>query len=1024
MNTDAAYFDQNVIWGQSPEPYQLQVTADILSLLPKAVRTVLDVGCGDGIVTNAIGPQYDVTGVDLSEAALSHVRRPHRVASITQLPFADGSFDLVMSNDVLEHLEEADFAEALKELARVASRYILITVPNAELLAANSTKCLKCGQQYHLNHHRRSMGADVLRGLFGDKFRPVEVRYSGDQTRTPPEMTIGLRHALGWFQRWDKAICPECGSSKQASPAEDVVLRSLESLRSARWARWLRQGYVCNHRTETIALFARHAQPRPRPAAVKAVKRSSLLRVDFANPNQVAIPDITPGSTWARFVRPPSVQQDGDGVRLSGEAAGPAVIPVWFPVEARAGDKILVEASGTGEIRVAAADGVTGLREVLHHQSLTPARTAMTIAVADAWRPDRFGLPVEIELAAGVALHSIEYQCKGSGSHLRKMIRLKTGHNVVPLGVHGGVCHSWGFVAPGDGDYPLPTLVVSEKSIPVVGCTELFRILRDAHDGLGRRYRDVCQLPQLPSSAAPKNAFNGCRAERLVCLEGKGTRSCPDLYRLVEIKEQQRHQAELAYSASLAEYHAVHRQLLARCGIRGATKELLRSTKHVLAGPSQPLKEHYPPPWKDLNAKAADNKGRKVLIISHMFPHPDQPMLGPFVLEQVKALREHAGIDARVIVGRPFWMNLRRRPWMLWRRHRQYKAFYKTCTWRDLHGVPVLYLPYQILFGFWHHERTYSSALLGRIDEVRDQFPFTCVHAHSSYLDGSVGWQIARRFGVPLIITEHMNPFSILTDDPRVRRRTVQSLEAADRVIGVSQVQRDSVLPWMAPQSADRLIVLPNGVDMKLFQPSPNRRRNPTAPRLLYVGHFADYKNLPLLVEAMARLLVRLPQARLRLIGSGATPEEEAAIKRLVVQRGIQDNVEFLGQQSREAVARIMREKSDMLVLASRTESFGCVLIEAMACGLPVVSTRSGGPEDIVTDPFLGRLCENFNPDALAEAMFQVASQLHSFDAQRIHRHVAKHFSYRSLALKLAELYGDLTSQRGTERREYRRAAG
>ncbi len=143
------------------------------------------------------------------------------------------------------------------------------------------------------------------------------------------------------------------------------------------------------------------------------------------------------------------------------------------------------------------------------------------------------------------------------------------------------------------------------------------------------------------------------------------------------------------------------------------------------------------------------------------------------------------------------------------------------------------------------------------------------------------------------------------------------------------------------------------------------------------------------------------------MVGRGECPQDEIEVKRLVQELGIGDNVELLGYQSREAVARIMRE-SDFLVLSSRSESFGCVVTEALASGIPVVSTRCGGPEDIVIAPFLGRLCENHDPQALAQAMFEVAVNLDQFDPQRIRRYIEERFSYSALAANLDRVYGGL----------------
>lgn len=484
-----------------------------------------------------------------------------------------------------------------------------------------------------------------------------------------------------------------------------------------------------------------------------------------------------------------------------------------------------------------------------------------------------------------------------------------------------------------------------------------------------------------------------------------------DLQEAESVKNQMHLAGALAENESrrLAEELAdLRRQLDLKSGIRGGVKEALRSIWRRLwptidfADPRE-----LPSPWRLFDPSQAATGGRRVLVLSHMFPHPTQPGSGPFVLEQVKALRNQAGIDARVIVGIPYWMNMKQQPWQFLARNRAYWHHVAQAAWHELEGVPVLYVPYRAILGFWNHGWMYRAAMARAIEAVRADFAFDCVHAHASYLAGSAGRWIARRYGVPLVITEHTGPFSMLTDSPIVRRETVASLATADCVIAVSTAQKRDIQSFMAAGRHNRLIVLPNGVDTDLFLPPTERRGNPAAPRFVFVGFLADCKNLPLLLEAFTRVLARLPAARLSLVGSGS-PQAESELRQMVENLRLSDSVEFTGFQDRVAVARILSEEADFLVLSSHSESFGCVVTEAMACGLPVISTRCGGPEDVITEPWLGRLCENHNPEALAQAMIDAAVNIDRFDPQRIRRYSEERFSYSALAANLDGVYRQL----------------
>jgi ubiquinone/menaquinone biosynthesis C-methylase UbiE len=100
-----------------------------LKWLPAALNSVLDIGCGNGIFTNlAVLPGYTV-GMDLSPVALAHVSAPHIQADAAHIPFEENVFDMAVSMEMLEHLPLVAYPIALNEIARVASKYILVTVP-------------------------------------------------------------------------------------------------------------------------------------------------------------------------------------------------------------------------------------------------------------------------------------------------------------------------------------------------------------------------------------------------------------------------------------------------------------------------------------------------------------------------------------------------------------------------------------------------------------------------------------------------------------------------------------------------------------------------------------------------------------------------------------------------------------------------------------------------------------------------------------------------------------------------------
>jgi glycosyltransferase involved in cell wall biosynthesis len=139
-------------------------------------------------------------------------------------------------------------------------------------------------------------------------------------------------------------------------------------------------------------------------------------------------------------------------------------------------------------------------------------------------------------------------------------------------------------------------------------------------------------------------------------------------------------------------------------------------------------------------------------------------------------------------------------------------------------------------------------------------------------------------------------------------------------------------------------------------------------PVIVAAGRLADAKNYPLLIEAVALLRARVP-ARLVILGTG---DLEASLRALVAQKRMERVVTFAGFQSRpwRYIAR-----ADVFALSSRYEGFGNVLVEAMACGVPVVATSSPGTREIVTDGVDGLLVDRHEPAALADALARVLEE-------------------------------------------------
>jgi glycosyltransferase involved in cell wall biosynthesis len=222
-------------------------------------------------------------------------------------------------------------------------------------------------------------------------------------------------------------------------------------------------------------------------------------------------------------------------------------------------------------------------------------------------------------------------------------------------------------------------------------------------------------------------------------------------------------------------------------------------------------------------------------------------------------------------------------------------------------------------------------------------------------------------------------------------------------VVAVSESVRNIVREFVG--DGPNVVVIPNGVDPSEFTvATANEGSDPN--QILFVGAVRPVKGVDILLRAAKLLGDRGRPVRLLLVGEawyGPYRQEELHLKRMVRELGLADRVEFAGKQVPPRLTETM-QRSALLVLPSRIESFGMVLVEALACGTPVVATRSGGPEQIVNDR-VGVLVPPEDPEALARGIEQVLDRRGSYDPNQLRAYALSRFSLDSVGARLREVY-------------------
>ncbi len=280
------------------------------------------------------------------------------------------------------------------------------------------------------------------------------------------------------------------------------------------------------------------------------------------------------------------------------------------------------------------------------------------------------------------------------------------------------------------------------------------------------------------------------------------------------------------------------------------------------------------------------------------------------------------------------------------------------------------------------------------------------IHVHSSMWAGLAAAHIKERYGVPYLITEHRGRF---TNTHPLAQSLIKewhkpllekAFSMADHIVLVSKALSKGVRCF-CPDGEDKISVIPNMVDAAFFTPpdlKPSAQKNFT---FICVASMEEVKGVDLLIKAFAMIREQSPR-NLRLIIAGDGPMLHQ-LQKICRERQIDDKVSFTGRLSREELRRQLQH-ANAFVLPSRFEAFGIVLIEAMACGLPLIATRSGGPEEIVT-PGSGYLVPAEDPTALASAMQQMITQHNRFDSSSIRQRAVDHYSKEVIASSYASLY-------------------
>lgn len=355
-----------------------------------------------------------------------------------------------------------------------------------------------------------------------------------------------------------------------------------------------------------------------------------------------------------------------------------------------------------------------------------------------------------------------------------------------------------------------------------------------------------------------------------------------------------------------------------------------------------------------------------IAIYSSLFPSSIQPNAGLFIRERMFRMGEYAPL----VVVSP-------QPWFPFQSViSRFKPGYRPMPPREetQQGVSVLFPRFLAVPGVLRRLDGLSMALctLPLMRRLRRERRIGVIDAHFAYPCGYAASKLGRWLGLPVSVTLRGTESRHLADAP-LRRLVLGAVRGATRVFSVSDSLRRLVVEQGV--AANHVSVVGNGVDLGRFRPIPveQARRELGLPDdakvLVSVGGLVERKGFHRVIELLPALLERFPSLHYLAVG-GPSPEGDmtALLRDQVGRLGLEQRVTFTGPLPPDRLP-VPLSAADVFVLPTRNEGWANVFLEAMACGLPVVTTDVGGNAEVVNTPELGTIVPFGDPRALRDAI-------------------------------------------------------
>ncbi|WP_339171890.1 glycosyltransferase [Anoxybacillus sp. FSL W8-1294] len=270
------------------------------------------------------------------------------------------------------------------------------------------------------------------------------------------------------------------------------------------------------------------------------------------------------------------------------------------------------------------------------------------------------------------------------------------------------------------------------------------------------------------------------------------------------------------------------------------------------------------------------------------------------------------------------------------------------------------------------------------------------VHAHCALWGGYAAKLIAEKYKIPYIISEHSSSYGLGKIKSWEEKYIRSAMENASLITTVSRGFSNTIQEYTNVQNIE---VIPNFIDMDFFTLPPNRIEG---EKFIFtsIGWLNKNKGFDLLIRAFHRAFKDQENVYLNIVGRGS---ERNNLLKIIKELRLENRVNLLGELNRQQIRDILW-KSHCLVLASYVETFGIVLIEALATGIPVIASDTDGPSDIITKE-TGLIFRRGDIFSLEKKLQKLYNDYSFYNSYKIRKYAEDRYSASVVTTKIKELY-------------------